>query len=134
MICGFTSLPDASGAVSTWAMKPIAGAVVSQLAGMLAITYPYSSNAASTPIARSSSRSIFRRLSSFAALGCESDSGSDCVSTDTYLKNLSKIFSIKYRDVYLIVFQLFKGSCLLHSGSRHEPLICCAPEVYVPPI
>ena len=30
----------------------------------------------------------------FAALGCEVDSGSDCVSTATYLKNLSKIFSI----------------------------------------
>ena len=59
-----------------------------------AMTYPYSSRVASTPIASSSSRSIFRRLSSLAALGCDVDSGSDCVSTATYLRNLSKIFSI----------------------------------------
>jgi hypothetical protein len=68
---GRTCLPLISGDVSTWAMKPMTGIRGSlTVAGIVAITYPCSSIAASaTPAARSSSTSSRSRSSCVAVLG-----------------------------------------------------------------
>ena len=87
IICGFTSVPDAEGDVSTCATSPTTGTFPRALweegrfEGSVAVTYPYLSICASfRPNSLSSFRRRLRRSNCFFVLGYASESSCDCVS------------------------------------------------------
>ena len=107
-IRGFTSLPEQSGEVSIWAIKPIVGTSRSVFAGNVAYKYPCSSNdTSSSPIAFNSFSKYRANTICLSVLGQPSPSSFDCVSKLTYFKN---------RSISSIIHHSFNLSCKINQS------------------